>query len=71
MPLIQRRSLHHGVDDRLLYGRFRLRDRARCHYETANGSVGAAGAALAPSSRAARNRQLRVNFGSTGPIDAN
>ena len=41
-PPIQRRSLHHGVDDRLLYGRFRLRDRARCHYATTNGSVGAA-----------------------------
>jgi hypothetical protein len=46
-PPIQRRSLHHGVDDRLLYGRFRLRDRARCHYATTNGSVGAAGVALA------------------------
>jgi hypothetical protein len=33
-PPIQRRSLHHGVDDRLLYGHFRLRGRARCHYAT-------------------------------------
>src|SRR5580700_6163642 len=49
-PPIQRRSLHHCVDDRLLYGRFRLRDRARCHYATTNGSVGAAHAALAADS---------------------
>ncbi len=30
-PPLKRRSLHHGVDDRLLYGHFRLRNRARCH----------------------------------------
>jgi hypothetical protein len=41
-PPIQRRSLHHCVDDRLLYGHFRLRGRARCHYATTNGIVGAA-----------------------------
>ena len=50
-PPLQRRGLHHGLDDRLLYGRFRLPGRARCHFATANGSAGAAIAALAPSPR--------------------
>src|ERR1700733_9821092 len=29
-------GLHYGVDDRLLYGRFRLRDSARCDYAATN-----------------------------------
>jgi hypothetical protein len=35
-------TLHHCVDGRLLYRHFRLPGRARCHYATTNGSVGAA-----------------------------
>ena len=42
---IQRRSLHHGVDDRLLHRHFRLRGRARCDHAATHGSAGAAGAA--------------------------
>jgi hypothetical protein len=33
---IQRCSLHHGIDDRLLHGHFRVRNRARRHHATAN-----------------------------------
>ena len=55
---VHRRRLHHGVDGRLLYRHFRLRDRSRCHHATAHGRIGAACVSLADVRRGRRCRRV-------------